>query len=519
MARLRFASLTIAALLAPLARAAPPNVLVIYADDLGWGDVRCYNPERGRIPTPHLDRLAGAGMRFTDAHSSSGVCSPSRYTLLTGRYHWRTRLQRGIVNVWEPPLIAADRLTLGGLAGRAGYRTACIGKWHLGWDWPITAADRPLVTGYSGQDRNAPPPVTPAHQAAWRRTFSQPIGGGPTTRGFDRYFGTDVPNWPPYCFIDGDRTVGVPETLLPAADFEHHRASLQGPALTDWKLEAILPALRDKAVAFVTEAARDDVPFLLYLPLTSPHTPLAVNAAWRSASGLDNACADLVMETDAVVGDLLTTLDETGVADDTLVIFTSDNGFAPYVGAAALEARGHFPSGPYRGYKGDAWEGGHRVAFIVRWPGVVPAGRVCHALVHQADVFATVAEAIGGTVPADAGEDSFSFLPLLRGGTEATRDQAVSCGLGGLPAFRAGSWKLVLGRGSGGWSKGAPDGPPVQLYDLATDPGETQNLAAKQPERVADMTDAYRRLVTAGRSSPGPKARNDVAVQPYPHDR
>ena len=492
------------ACLVPSVRAAErPNVVIVYADDLGYGDVRCYNPDRGRIPTPHIDRLAAEGMRFTDGHSSSGVCSPSRYTLLTGRYHWRTRLKAGIVGLWERPLIEPDRLTIGSLARQHGYRTAAIGKWHLGWDWPLAEGDKQLLgQAAKGRPRPGPEDVTERQRAAWQRIFSQPIAGGPTTRGFDTYFGTDVPNWPPYCFIADDRTVGIPTTLLPPSEFQHHRASTQGPALADWRLEAVLPALRDRAVAFIEEAAKGAPPFLLYLPLTSPHTPLAVNDPWRGKSGLDNACADLVMETDAVVGDVLAALERAGVGENTLVVFTSDNGFAPYVGAAALEARGHFPSGPLRGYKSDAWEGGHRVAFIVRYPGVARPGSICDALVHQADLMATVADLLDAELPADAGEDSVSLLPLLEGGREPVRRHAVSCSIRGVPSIRDGHWKLILGTGSGGWSKGGEDGSDVQLYDLATDVGERRNLATDQPERVAAMKAAYEALVAAGRSRP-----------------
>jgi arylsulfatase A len=500
---------------------ASPNLVVVYADDLGYGDVRCYDPDRGRIPTPHLDRLAAEGMRFTDAHSSSGVCSPSRYTLLTGRYHWRSRLQRGIVRTWEPPLIAEDRDTIANLAKRHGYRTACIGKWHLGWNWPMSAEERELVADFEAGGRGAASDradgaVTDAHRQAWRTVFSRPIGGGPTTRGFDLYFGTDIPNWPPYCFIENDRTVGIPVTLLPPSDLERNRASIQGPALDGWSLEAVLPALRDRATAFIRDAARRPEPFLLYLPLTSPHTPLAVNEAWKGKSGLGNAYADLVMETDAVVGDVLTALDAAGVADDTLVVFTSDNGFAPYVGAKELEARGHHPSGPLRGYKSDAWEGGHRVPFIVRWPGRVPAGAVCGQLVHQADLMATWADVLGTTLPDSVGEDSVSIMPLLDGGDEAVREHAVSCSIHGVPALRLGSWKYIAAPGSGGWSHGGDPSQPVQLYDLAEDLGETRNLAGSLPGQVARMQELLETLITAGRSTPGDSQRNDVAVVRHP---
>lgn len=499
------AFVTAFACIVPASAAERPNVVLIYADDLGYGDVQCNNPDRGKIPTPHIDRLASEGMRFTDGHSSSGVCSPSRYTLLTGRYHWRTRLKKGIVGLWERPLIDPDRLTIAGLAKQHGYRTAAIGKWHLGWEWPLGQGDRPLLgRGEKGQGRPAPEDVTDRHRVAWQRIFTQPIPAGPTARGFDTYFGTDVPNWPPYCFIENDRTVGIPTTLLTPADLQNNRASQQGPAVEGWRLEAVLPALRDRAVAFIEDAARGPEPFLLYLPLTSPHTPLAVNEPWRGKSGLDNACADLVMETDAVVGDVLAAIGRAGVAGKTLVVFTSDNGFAPYVGAADLQRRGHFPSGPLRGYKGDAWEGGHRVPFLVRYPGVVQPGSVCEALVHQADLMATLADVLGAELPADAGEDSVSLVPLLRGGTEPVRRQAVSCSMAGVPAIRDGSWKLILGKGSGAWPSAGEDGPGPKLFDLAADLGERRDLAAEEPDRVAAMRAAYEALVTAGRSRPEP---------------
>jgi arylsulfatase A-like enzyme len=490
---------------------APPNILVILADDLGYGDVQCYNPQRGKIPTPNIDRLATEGMRFTDGHSSSGVCSPSRYALLTGRYHWRSRLQQGIVPVWGTPLIAPDRLTVAGLAKQHGYRTACIGKWHLGRDWPITDPQRQHFTGFGGQAGGGgaiSTTVTDAHRATWREVFSQRIPGGPTTRGFDEYFGTDVPNWPPYCFIENDRTVGIPSELLPADTLATNQASLQGPALRDWQLEAILPTLGDRAVDFIRRQAKAKQPFLLYLPLTSPHTPLAVNRQWLGKSGL-NLYADLVMETDAIVGRVLEALRESGAAENTIVLFTSDNGCAPYIGAKELESKGHFPSGPLRGYKGDVFEGGHRVPFIVRWPGVVKPGVVCRQLVHQADLIATVADILGTKLPDHAGEDSFSLLPLLKGGEKPVREHAVSCASSGVPGLRRGSWKLILGRDPTAKTD-------VQLYNLDSDIGEKTNVASEKPELVAEMRALMERVITDGRSTPGAKQNNDVQVRRYP---
>lgn len=486
-----------------------PNVVVILADDLGYGDVACNNPERGKIATPNIDRLAAGGVRFTDGHSSSGVCSPSRYALLTGRYHWRTRLQAGIVNVWGKPLIAPDRLTIAGLAKQQGYRTACVGKWHLGWDWPIPEDKRAYFQGLGGKaggGGKVTTEVTDEHRAAWKEVFSQPIPGGPTTRGFDEYFGTDVPNWPPYCFIDNDRTRGIPTELLPAKSLVANQASLQGPALENWKLEGILPALTDRAVDFIGRSAKAQQPFLLYMPLTSPHTPLAVNAEWRGKSGL-GVYADLVMETDAAVGRVLAALDQHNVTENTLVLFTSDNGCASYIGAKNMEAQGHYPSGPLRGYKTDVHEGGHRVPFIMRWPGTTKPGSVCSQLVHHADVIATLAEVWGTPLPDSAGEDSFSLLSLLKGEDKPSRPTSVSCASAGTPGLRRGAMKLIF----------APEGDaPCQLYDLQADIGETKNLANDNPTVVAEMSTLMEQIIRSGRSRPGAPQKNDIMVKRYP---
>lgn len=494
--------------------AGKPNIVVLYADDLGYGDVQCYNRQRGAIRTPHIDALANEGMRFTDGHSSSGVCSPSRYTILTGRYHWRSRLQKGIVSLWGAPLITPERLTIGSLAQQHGYRTACVGKWHLGWNWPIPKAKKALfrTTGYRGKkDLQA----TDEHRAAWQEVFSQPIPGGPVDVGFDEYFGTDVPNWPPYCFMENDRTVGIPSEFGDASLFVKNQASQQGPAIEGWTLEPILPALGDRAAAFITREAKTPEPFLLYMPFTAPHTPLSVNEQWKGKSKL-NLYADFVMETDAIVGQVLVALEQSGAAKDTLVIFTSDNGCAPYIGVPELEKKGHYPSGPLRGYKADAWEGGHRVPFIVRWPTVVTPGSENGQLVHQADLLATIADILGAEIPDNAGEDSFSLLTLFKGGDQPVRDTSVSCSISGTPSFRHENWKYIAASGSGGWGKGGDQSQPIQLYDLAEDLGEAKNLAAIQPWRVERMQAMFENVIIQGRSSPGKPQRNDVDVRRYP---
>lgn len=480
-----------------------PNILVILADDLGYGDTQVYNPTRGKIPTPYIDRLAREGMRFTDGHASSAACSPSRYTLLTGRYHWRTKLQSGIVDLWDPPLIAPDRLTVAGLAQQHGYRTAAFGKWHLGWDWPIPADQKRFLRGLGGRTgRSRDPLITtpsPEHRAVWSAVFSQRIAGGPTTRGFDHYFGTDVPNWPPYSFIHDDRTVGVPTDLLPAAAMDGYLASFQGPALPGWNFENVLGTIVDRAATHIEERARRQEPFLVYVPLTTPHTPISPSEKWKGRSGL-NDYADLVMETDDAVGRLLAALERSGVARNTFVFFSSDNGYETAIGIKPLEAMGHFPSGPLRGYKRDVWEGGHREPYLVRYPGVVKPGSVSDALVHQADLMATVAELLGARLPPDAGEDSYSLLPVLRGTATSVRQYAISTAANGTQSLRDGPWKLVCLN-------------PPQLYHLADDLAEKTDLAARHPERVQTMLAVRNRLIDEGRSTPGPRQRNDVPVK------
>jgi arylsulfatase A-like enzyme len=463
-----------------------PNIVIILADDLGFGEVEALNPERCKVPTPNIDRFASEGMTFTDAHSPSAVCSPTRYALLTGRYAWRTKLQSGVLGPYGETLIAADRLTLPALLKPLGYRTACIGKWHLGRDWP------------------------PGPEA--QKDFTQPMPNGPTARGFDSYFGTDVPNYPPYCFIENDRTVGLPSVSKPQEMY-----GTPGIMLPGWRLEPILPTLGEKACQFIATHAAAKEPFFLYLPLTSPHTPIAPTAEYRGKSVI-GPYGDFVMETDAIVGRVLEAIDQSGVRDNTLVIFTSDNGHAPYVGTAEFEAKGHYPSGPWRGYKADLWEGGHRLAFFVRWPGRVAPKSRCDQTICHVDLLATCAEILGVKVPASAGEDSVSLLPLFQGKDAPVHEAVIHHSITGRFAVRQGRWKLLLAPGSGGWGKprdaeAVQQGlPPIQLYDLQSDPAETTNLYAKHPDVVAHLREILQRYVANGRSTPGPTRENDVAI-------
>ena len=506
-----------------------PNIVYFFVDDMGYGDASCLNPS-GKIKTANIDSFAGEGMIFTDAHSSSAVCSPSRYSVLTGRYNWRSTLQKGIVGVYGDPLIAEDRMTVPGLLKKHGYHSACIGKWHLGQGWDFKV-EKDAFFPSSNHSRtnlelNAEREVTPELQATWSEAFSKPTTGGPTRRGFDYYFGVDIPNWPPYCFIENDRTVGIPSEWLPERLLGDNQASFAGPSMPYWHFEQLLPTWAEKADSYIRERAETKQPFFLYLAMTSPHTPLSVNKQFIGKSGLNNLYADLVIETDDVFGRVLKSLEKHGIADNTLVIFASDNGCAHYVGAkengrgnfeSAMEPQGHFPSGPYRGYKSDAWDGGHRIPCIARWPGVIKPGSICDQLVCLSDLIATCAEIIGEKLPENAGEDSVSMLPLFREPSAKIRDHVVHHSIAGKFAIREGRWKLVLCPGSGGWTYKDDDAaqaglPLIQLYDMKADPGEKNNLYKKEAAKVREMLALLEKLVADGRSTPGAPQKNDVPV-------
>ncbi len=478
-----------------------PNVVYILADDLGYGDVGCYNAA-SKIPTPNIDRLAIEGVRFTDAHSPSAVCTPTRYALLTGRYAWRTRLQQNVIGPFAPPLIAGKQLTVAALLREQGYATACVGKWHLGWGWP--------KPGDGG-----------------RRDFTRPIPDGPTARGFDSYFGTDVPNYPPYCFLENDRTVGIPSVAAPVGRESFNIAGLMVP---DWKLVDVLPGLARRAVESIEKAAKGDKPFFLYLPLTSPHYPVVPAAEFRGKSKA-GAYGDFVAQTDHVVGEVLAALKRGGVAEKTLVIVTSDNG--PEVSGEVKNGAydrvkdfGHASMGTLRGAKRDAWEGGHRVPFVARWPGKIPACSTSDETVCHADLMATLAAMTGVKLPADAGVDSGNILPALLGEKRNAplREATVHHSGQGKFAIRRGDWVLILApTGDDNRKQGEPPwfrtdrgyGPHAEageLYNLVTDPTQKQNRYATETAKVHELATLMERYVTDGRSTPGPKQKNDADI-------
>ncbi|TNF72189.1 MAG: arylsulfatase, partial [Bacteroidetes bacterium] len=373
-----------------------PNILIIYADDMGYGDLNCQNPD-SRIPTPNLDRLAAEGMRFTDAHSSSGICSPSRFALLTGTYHWRR--QHGIVGAFGAPFFKDTDVTLPQVLKSKGYRTACIGKWHLGWNWAFKNEPSGEVMQW-GRKRKVYLPG----DIDW----SKPITGGPLERGFDYYFGDGTINFPPYAWVENDRILEVPTEELDIHNigFETKEGEWEfrpGPVLKGWNPYEVLPTLCKKGVAWI-EDQDEDQPFFLYFALPSPHAPIIPNDEFdgRSRAG---AYGDFMVQTDHVAGELLKALKEKGVVDNTIVIFSSDNGPEHYAFARA-EKFGHFSMGGFRGLKRDVWEGGHHVPFIFKWPGHVESGSVTDEVISQVDLMATLAEITGTELPADAAPDS-----------------------------------------------------------------------------------------------------------------
>jgi len=326
--------------------------VLILADDFGVGDIQAHYPDN-KIATPYLDKLVQEGMSFTDAHSPSAVCTPTRYGLLTGRYSWRTRLQEWVLAAYEPPLIADDRPTLPGMLRDHGYETALIGKWHLGWEWPGPQPSQMTVV------RNG--------QKTLEWHLDKPVLNGPTTRGFDYYFGVDLPNMPPFSYVENDIVSPAPTSTYVHDESEGvvlPRGFVGSPMAPGWRLREIVPELTRRAVEQIRSRAQSDKPFFLFYSMTSPHEPISPSPAFQDKSGIA-PIADFVMETDWSAGQVIQAVDEAGIADDTIVIFTADNGHSHYTGWEPLVEAGHMPSGPYRGHKGDIWEGGHLVPLVV----------------------------------------------------------------------------------------------------------------------------------------------------------
>lgn len=490
-------------LLAGAAESQHPNLVFILADDLGYGDVRCYNSS-SKIPTPNIDRLASQGMRFTDAHAPDAVCTPTRYGLLTGRYCFRSRLKSGVLPPWGAPLIEEGRLTLPALLRQHGYGTACLGKWHLGWSWPTKDGQPPLSKDGLGNI-----------------DFTQIVAQGPLTRGFDTYFGVDLPNYPPYCFIENDRTVGIPSIAAPLTKGGFNRP---GPMVPGWNLTNILPELTLRAVRHLDNAAKvaPTKPFFLYLPLTAPHYPVVPAAEFKGRSQAGEY-GDFVAQVDHTVGQVLDALARNGLDTNTLVIFTSDNGpeTTGEVDPGAydrIQRYSHYSMDGLRGVKRDAWEGGHRVPFLARWPGRIPGRAVSDEIICHVDFMATCAALLQTKLPANAGEDSYNVLPALLGekSQRPIREATVLHSGNGKFAIRQGDWVFIDARtGDDNGKRGEPDWFKQernyandklagQLYNLRDDLPQRRNLYAERPEVTARLKNLLARYISEGRSTPGP---------------
>jgi len=472
-----------------------PNILILYGDDLGYGDLGCFNPE-SKIPTPNLDKLASQGMRFTDAHSSSGICSPSRYALLTGRHHWRDF--HGIVNSFGKSVFKPERLTLPEMLQALGYTTATIGKWHLGRDWDAIRKPGSPKRGERPEDFD----------------WAKPIPDGPLAHGFDYSFGDEVINFPPYCWIENDKVLQAPDTMMDTTKWKAIKEGSwecrSGPMVTGWDPYQNLPETTRRGVEYIKSKKDSEKPFLLYFAYPSPHAPIIPNDEFDGKSKA-GPYGDFVYETDHSVGQLLKALEDSGKADNTLVIFSADNGPEKY--AYERDATtGHWSAHPLRGLKRDTYEGGHRVPTIIKWPGVTKPGVVNNALVSQIDFMATIAAALGYQLPANAAEDSHNLLPLLKGEVESVRTTHIHNTSQDNYAIRDGDWLLVdAGNGYGtsrnaAWEKRhgykPDDAEKTELYNLKTDLSQKHNLAADHPERVSELKSLLKKIREQGHSAP-----------------
>ncbi len=469
-----------------------PNVILVLADDLGYGDISALNPQ-SKIETPNIDALSRGGITFTDAHATSSLSTPSRYSILTGRYSWRTTLKKGVGVGYSGPMITEGRATLASMFSESGYHTACIGKWHLGWNWA------PKAGAKNEKDVD----------------FSQPITAGVTERGgFDYFYGIAASlDMPPYVYVENDRATAVPDSISERMD--GLRLFRSGPIAPDFDPRECLENFFRRAMNYVDAQKESGQPFFLYLPLTAPHTPILPSKKYEGKTSI-GPYGDFVVMIDDLLGELVARLKANGQWDNTILIFTSDNGCAPYINIPVLERQGHYPSYIYRGAKTDIYEGGHRMPLIVTW-GNRYNQVIDTSLVSLSDLYATFAEMVDHKLRDNEAEDSYSFWRnLTRTGTTDRRDLISLSGFGYL-ALRVPDLKLIFWCGSGGQSYptkpedlvGLPD---MQLYDMECDVRERINLIddPKYRKTVEELTARMRSYVDNGRSTPGKPQKNDT---------
>ena len=470
-----------------------PNIILMFIDDLGIGDVSCYN-ENSQIHTRCIDRLAAEGIRFTDAHATSALCTPSRYGLLTGRYNWRSCLKKLVYVQSEDNMIEEGRLTLASMLKEQGYQTACIGKWHLGMQW-VHTGDGPYDVDYS-----------------------KPYKMGPNDFGFDYFFGLMASlSQPPYVYLENDHAMDVPDTVSGVQpdmlfNCKYNQTWLPGPAVSGFDVRNVVPDCQKKVLEQIDKFTETEKPFFLYYPTPAVHVPLLPSPEFEGKSGI-GPYGDFVLQTDAMVGEIMDKLEEKGIAENTMFIFASDNGCGANVDYPGLIAHGHNPSYIYRGCKGDIWEGGHRIPYIVKYPGVIPEGTVCGQMVSLSDIMATWSECFELPLPDNAGEDSISHYCLWKGENCQVREDIVMSSLNGSLSLREGPWKLELCPGAGGPSDVMNKTdlrtlPKFQLYHMTGDVGERYNLYEKQPEIAERLRLKLIKYIEDGRSTPGEKQEN-----------
>ncbi len=489
---------------------------------MGYGDASCLN-ENSKIITKHIDSLAKNGIGFTDAHSSSALCTPSRYSLLTGKYNWRTEKQKGICGIFEKPMIKDSVLTIADLLRDNGYNTAHIGKWHLGMTWGFEADSDYFYARKSGREFEE---ANDELKQKWKKSFSKPIIDGPNEHGFEYTFGIDVPNWPPYVYIENHNVVQTPTKWMSHSYLDEVIANAGGPMSEDYIFDEILENITSRAEEYIEEKSNDEKPFFMYFASTTPHTPLTPHKDFVGKSGLNSAYADLVLETDASLGRLISKLKECGIEEDTLIIFASDNGCAPYVGIDKLENQGHFPSYVFRGFKADAWDGGHRIPFLMQWKNGFKNPKTIDNVVCLTDVFSTIANVANCEYEENIAQDSFNLLPLIESNTsEYEREYCIHHSGSGRFAIRNKKWKLILCPLSGGYwvadwketilnEKMAKDVnlPPFQLYDMENDKEEKVNLIEKHPKIAKELLLVLIKSVEDGRTTKGNKLQNATEV-------
>ncbi|MBD0833290.1 sulfatase family protein [Aestuariibaculum sediminum] len=480
-----------------------PNIIYVLADDLGYGDISAYN-KNSHIETKYLDQMISDGLMFTDAHTSSAVCTPTRYGIITGRYNWRSKLKSSVLTGNSKALIKPTKSTVASMLKNQGYHTTFIGKWHLGWDWALLDPNAPEKPGWNAEDFN-------------NIDFSKPITNGPKELGFEYSYGhSGSLDMAPYVYVENGMPTQVPDTMSGnSSKFSWWR---KGPTSKDFIHEDVTPNFFRRSFNYIEEQSKTNEPFFLYLALPSPHTPILPTKAWQGKSNL-NPYGDFVMMVDDYMGRLLKTVKDAGIEDNTLIVFTSDNGCSPAADITGMEQLGHYPSDVYRGHKADIFEGGHRVPFIVKWPKKIKKGIVSNEIICTTDFMATAADIVNYKLEDHEAEDSYSILPLFKkpNPKKPLREATVHHSINGSFAIRQGDWKLIMCPGSGGWSYPKPENeeviktlPEVQLYNLKTDPGETTNLQANEKEKVKALKTLLISYIKKGRSTPGKPQNNDA---------